>query len=90
MEKSSSLRTFEQVNSAMKDIRLEAKGVCSPNIESNTILRAICNNSDIEDTTPVEKLIALDGLLDVRRIKVLKDIVSQDFFEKNKNNSTWK
>lgn len=80
----------------MNDIRLELKRVCSPNVETNMTSTTPSDSRDTEDIVPVEELIVLNGALDGRKVKVLKDdgcntnVVSRNFFEKNKSSFKWK
>ena len=87
---------LEQVKKAVNEIRLEMKRVRSPNVESNATTHTPSDNSITGETVPVEELIVLDGSLEGRRVQVLKDdgcntnVLSREFFEKNKNRLKWR
>ena len=89
-------KTLEHVKSTVDDMRLEVKRVCRPNVESNTTVRESSEGIPIDEPVPMEDLIVLDGSLDGKRVRVLKDdgcntnVVSHEFFSKNRRYFKWK
>ncbi len=75
---------------AVKDMRREVKEVSCPNVETNTTLREKGENISIDDPIPMDVLMVLNGKLEGRRVKVLKDdgcntnVVSKEFFKRNR------
>ena len=89
-------KTLEQLKSAVEDIKKHSESEGCPNVEANTTTPQVCNKVAIDDPIPVEDLIVLDGLLEGKKVSVLKDdgcntnVVSRDFFEKNRGLFKWK
>ena len=65
--------SLEQMKQALNDIRLEVKKGCCPNVESNTTVREPREDIPIDEPIPMEDLIVLDGSLDGKGVRVLKD-----------------
>ena len=88
--------TLEQVKNAVNDIRLEVKKACCPSAEANATFHTPCKNLATKEIVPVKELMILDGSLNGKRVRVLKDdgcntnVVSRDFFEINKGKLKWK
>ena len=80
----------------MEDIKKHCESEGCPNVEANTTTPLVCNKVAIDVPIPVEDLIVLDGLLEGKKVSVLKDdgcntnVVSCDLFEKNRGLFKWK
>lgn len=79
----------------MNDIKLEVKRVSCPNVETNATVHELCEDIPIDGPIPMEDLIVLDGSLEGKRVRVLKDdgcntnVVSHEFFRKHRKNFNW-
>ena len=84
--------TLQQVQEAVNDLKLSMKMWSSPDVETNSAVR---ETKEVDGAVPLEDLIVLDGTLEEKRVRVLKDdgcntnVVSHEFFERNRQNFNW-
>ena len=89
-------KTLRQLKYAVEDIKKHSGNEGYPNSEDNTTTPQVCKKVAFDDPIPVEDLIILDGLLEGKKVSVLKDdgcntnVVSRDFFEKNRGLFKWR
>ena len=87
---------LEQLQSAMNDIKFEKGKKRCPNVEANTTSRLVPEQDSNDDEVPVEELMIIDGNLEGKNVKVLKDdgcntnVVSKAFFNKNRKLFKWR
>ncbi len=87
---------LERLVSVVDELRRKVNEISCPNFETNTTFREKGKDIPIEGPIPMDDLIALEGSLDGKSVQVLKDdgcntnVVSQEFFEKNRKYFNWK
>lgn len=87
---------LERMKGVLDDMKNEVRRFSYPNFQSNTTCRNGSNDIPIDEPIPMDDLIVLEGFLDGKRVRVLKDdgcntnVVSREFFNKNRKNFKWK
>ena len=73
----------------------DVKKASKSNVETNTAFCMGNEKAKVNDRVPMSELLLLDGFLDEKRVRVLKDdgcntnVMSYEFFKKNKNILRW-
>ena len=79
-----------KLRNEVRSLRQDVKKSLSANAETNTTIRAKSEDIPIEGPIPMNDLMVLDGSLEGKRVRVLKDdgcntnVVSREFFRKNR------
>ncbi len=87
---------LEQLESDVENLKQKLNETLHTNLEFNTAYRGRSEGIPIEGPIPIDRLIILDGLLHGKRVRVLKDdgcntnVISQEFFERNRKEYNWK
>jgi len=86
-------KTLEHMKSALDDICEQMRKFKCPSVAE---VKTFDENISMNSSVVVKDLLVLDGTLDMKRVRVLKDdgcntnVVSHEFFQKNKSCFKWK
>ena len=86
-------KTLEHMKSALDDISEQMRKFKCPSVAE---VKTFDENISMNSSVVVKDLLVLDGTLDMKRVRVLKDdgcntnVVSHEFFQKNKSCFKWK
>ena len=87
---------LEQLQYTVNDIKFEKGKERCPNVEANTTSPLVPEQDSNDDEVPVEELMVIDGTLEGKNVKILKDdgwntnVLSKAFFNKNHKLFKWR